>query len=162
MELLQREGDLLNSRQILDKLTDILQMMDNSIQRFLEGQRFGYDTALAEIKAGQKRNHWIWYVFPQLKGLGHSPNSIYYGINGVEEAKEYMAHPILGVRLREITQALLDVSGRDIEEIMPGIDALKLKSSMTLFDAVCPDDIFSQVLQIYFEGKRDGRTLQMI
>ena len=137
-------------------------MTDYNLERFLDGQRFGYETALAEVKAGCKRNHWIWYVFPQLKGLGYSPNSQYYGISGREEAEAYLAHPVLGVRLREITQALLDLRGLSIEDVMPGIDVLKLKSSMTLFDAVCPGDVFALVLEKYYEGTRDRRTLEMI
>lgn len=102
------------------------------------------------------------YVFPQLRGLGHSPNSEYYGIADLKEAGEYLAHPILGSRLKEISSALLEHKGKDIETIMPGIDALKLKSSMTLFDAVCPGDIFAQVLDEFFAGRRDERTIGMI
>ena len=130
--------------------------------RFIDGQRFGYECALSEIKAGRKESHWIWYVFPQLKGLGHSPNSVLYGIDGVEDAKEYLAHPLLGSRLREITQALLDIPDKNIESIMPGIDAVKLKSSMTLFDAVCPNDIFDAAIQKYFNGMRDQLTLERL
>ena len=153
----------MTSRQLFKiYLKDVRQCWQNNIERFLDGQRFGYGTALAEIRAGQKRSHWIWYVFPQLKGLGHSPNSVFYGIDGLGEAKEYLSHPVLGQRLREITQALLDNPGKDIECIMPGIDAVKLKSSMTLFDAACPDDIFNDVLQKYYGGQRDQRTLEMI
>lgn len=130
--------------------------------RFIDSQRAGYETALKEIKAGRKESHWIWYVFPQLRGLGHSFNSEYYGIEDLDEAKAYLANYILGPRLREITQALLDSPVKDIESIMPGIDAVKLKSSMTLFDAVCPDDVFDAVLQKYFNGKRDRLTLKRI
>ena len=133
-----------------------------NINRFIDGQRFGYECALSEIKAGRKESHWIWYVFPQLKGLGHSPNSVFYGIDGVEEAKEYLAHPLLGSRLREITQALLDIPDKNIESIMPGIDAVKLKSSMTLFDVICPNDIFDAAIQKYFNGKRDQLTLERL
>ena len=103
------------------------------VERFLDGQRFGYDTALAEMKQGEKRNHWIWYIFPQVKGLGHSPNAQYYGIKDLEEAKAYLQHPVLGPRLWEITRAVLSHKGKDIYDIMGSrIDAMKLKSSMTL------------------------------
>ena len=144
-----------------DKLknTNISKMENYNLERFLDGQRFGYDCALREIRNGRKENHWTWYVFPQMRGLGHSPNSQFYGIDGKDEAAAYLAHPILGTRLRKITGALLVLEGKTIDEIMPGIDAVKLKSSMTLFDAVCPDDIFSEVLDKYFRGERDKMTL---
>lgn len=147
-----------------DKLknTNISKMENYNLERFLDGQRFGYDCALREIRNGRKENHWIWYVFPQMRGLGHSPNSQFYGIDGKDEAAAYLAHPILGTRLREITGALLVLEGKTIDEIMPGIDAVKLKSSMTLFDAVCPDDIFSEVLDKYFRGERDKMTLSCL
>lgn len=134
----------------------------SNIDRFLDGQRFGYECALAEMRNEQKVNHWIWYVFPQLKGLGHSPNSEYYGIDGIREAKEYLSHPVLGFRIREISAALLENAGKDIKTIMPGIDALKLKSSMTLFDYICPNDIFTQVLNTFYGGERDQLTLSML
>lgn len=137
-------------------------MENYNLERFLDGQRFGYDCALREIRNGRKENHWIWYVFPQMRGLGHSPNSQFYGIDGKDEAAAYLAHPILGTRLREITDALLVLEGKTIDEIMPGIDAVKLKSSMTLFDAVCPDDIFSEVLDKYFRRERDKMTLSAL
>lgn len=134
----------------------------SNIDRFLAGQRFGYECALAEMRNGQKVNHWIWYVFPQLKGLGHSPNSEYYGIDGIREATAYLNHPVLGFRIREITAALLEHEGKDIKTIMPGIDALKLKSSMTLFDQICPNDIFAQVLNTFYRGERDQLTLSKL
>lgn len=133
--------------------------MDN-LQRFLDGQRLDYDVALEEMRAGEKRSHWIWYVFPQMKGLGHSPNAQFYGIVDLEEARAYLAHPVLGARLREITQEVLRHADRDIVSIMGWeIDARKFKSSMTLFDAVSPDDIFAQALDVFFAGRRDRRTL---
>ena len=108
--------------------------------------------ALHEIQTGGKQSHWIWYIFPQRKGLGRSYNSQYYGLDGVDEARAYLAHPVLGARLREITQALLTHRGkRSIRELMgSSIDVLKLHSSMTLFDQVSPNDIFAEVLQTYF------------
>ena len=133
------------------------------VERFLDGQRFGYETALAEMKRGEKRNHWIWYIFPQVKGLGHSPNAQYYGIKDLEEAKAYLQHPVLGPRLREITRAVLSHKGEDIYDIMGSrIDAMKLKSSMTLFDLVAPDDVFAEVIDAFYEGRRDSRTVTLV
>ena len=137
-------------------------VMEN-IERFLDGQRFGYGAALAEMKRGKKLNHWIWYVFPQVKGLGHSPNAQYYGIRDLEEAKDYLMHPVLGQRLREITAEVLKHSGIGIETIMGSqIDVVKFRSSMTLFDLVSPNDIFKQAIDTFFDGKADGRTLQIL
>ena len=133
------------------------------IERFLEGQRFGYETALAEMVKGRKLNHWIWYIFPQIKGLGHSPNAQFYGIQDLDEAREYLAHPVLGQRLREITNAVLTHKGEDIYEIMgSSIDALKFRSSMTLFDLVSPDDIFAEALDAFYSGQRDPRTIELV
>ena len=135
----------------------------DTLQRFLDGQLLAYETALKEMKAGEKRNHWIWYIFPQIKGLGYSPNSKYYGISGIEEAKAYLQHPILGPRLREITQEVLGHAGKSIYDIMGApIDAMKFRSSMTLFDAVAPNDIFAKALNVFFNGKRDHRTLNCL
>lgn len=133
------------------------------IERFLDGQRFGYETALAEMVKGRKNNHWIWYIFPQIKGLGHSPNAQFYGIRDLDEAREYLAHPVLGQRLREITNAVLTHKGEDIYEIMgSSIDALKLRSSMTLFDLVSPDDIFAEAMDAFYSGQRDSRTIELV
>ena len=135
-------------------------MSNDSLERFLDGQRFGYETALAEMKQGRKRNHWIWYVFPQVKGLGHSPNAQYYGIRDLEEARAYLLHPVLGPRIKEITAEVLQHSDCDIETIMGSrIDAVKFRSSMTLFDMVSPGDIFAKALALFFEGKADEKTL---
>ena len=132
------------------------------LERFLDGQRFGYETALAEMVKGRKMNHWIWYIFPQIKGLGHSPNAQFYGIRDLDEAREYLAHSVLGQRLREITNAVLSHKGEDIYEIMgSSIDALKFRSSMTLFDLVSPNDIFAEALDAFYEGKRDKRTVEL-
>lgn len=133
------------------------------IERFLDGQRFGYETALAEMVKGRKNNHWIWYIFPQIKGLGHSPNAQFYGIRDLDEAREYLAHPVLGQRLREITNAVLTHKGEDIYEIMgSSIDALKFRSSMTLFDLVSPDNIFAEALDAFYSGQRDPRTIELV
>lgn len=132
------------------------------LHRFVDAHQYSYDTALRELRAGEKRSHWIWYIFPQMKGLGHSCNASYYGISGLEEAKAYLAHETLGPRLREATETVLAIEGKTIDEIMPGIDALKLRSSMTLFDLVSPNDIFAQVLDNFFDGQRDEKTLKML
>lgn len=136
--------------------------MTGNLDRFIEAQNFSYEAALSELKAGAKRSHWIWYIFPQIKGLGHSWNSNYYGLDGLDEAREYLGHPILGPRLRECCQALLEIPDKDIVSIMSGIDAMKLKSSMTLFDAVSPEDVFSAMLEKYYSGMRDDWTLSLI
>ena len=105
----------------------------NSLDRFLEAQERMYPVALKEIQNGEKESHWMWYIFPQLRGLGRSQMAYSYGINGIEEAKAYLAHPVLSARLIEICEALLEHKGEDIEDILGDIDAMKLRSSMTLF-----------------------------
>ena len=122
-----------------------------NLSRFIEAQEHDYPTSLQEIKNGAKVTHWIWYIFPQLKGLGYSWNSNYYGLNGVEEAKAYLEHPVLGSRLREITLALLVHKECDILDIMGSdVDVKKLKSCMTLFDGISPNDVFAQVLEAFY------------
>lgn len=140
-------------------------MTNHNLERFKKAQGntySGYATALAEVKAGRKRSHWIWYVFPQIKGLGHSYNSEYYGITGIKEAEAYLADGVLGARLREITQALLDIEGKSATEVFGGIDAMKVKSSMTLFDTVAPGGVFYTVLEKYYDGKHDVLTLSIL
>lgn len=137
------------------------------IERFVEAQDSeycGYAQALQEMLAGAKHGHWIWYIFPQLRGLGHSGNANFYGIEDLREAKEYLKHPVLGTRLREITQVVLDhADDRLAIELMGSdIDELKLKSSMTLFDKASPNDIFSDVLDAYYDGERCSRTLRIL
>ena len=127
--------------------------------RFVEAQEMDYGQALKEMKDGQKRGHWIWYIFPQIKGLGHSYNSEYYGISSKEEAKAYLDHPVLGVRLREITQALLDCNNKSADDILGFPDVLKVRSCMTLFDLVSPNDIFNDVLYKFYEGQRCDKTI---
>ena len=136
--------------------------MQNSVERFINAQENDYQTALAEVRAGYKCSHWMWYIFPQLKGLGFSSTAQFYGINGKEEAKAYLEHPVLGARLREITSVLLNVEGKFAIEIFGHTDAMKLRSSMTLFNAVAEDDLFQKVLAKYFDSKLDGRTLAML
>ena len=122
------------------------------LERFLTAQASAYEDALEEIRSGRKHGHWIWYIFPQQKGLGHSYNSEYYGLEGTDEARAYIAHPVLGERLREISQALLIHEGKkDIDSIMgSSIDVLKLQTCMNLFNRVSPNDIFEKVLDAFF------------
>ena len=135
--------------------------LDNSLERFVVAQERMYPRALEEVKNGKKLTHWIWYIFPQLKGLGHSNKSIYYGLDGIEEARAYLAHPILGVRLREITTVVLQFD-KSADEIFGGIDTIKLRSCMTLFNEVAEDDLFGRVLLKCFEGKSDRKTLELV
>lgn len=138
--------------------------MEYDLNRFKQAQDSsfsGYATALEEIKDGYKASHWIWYVFPQLKGLGHSYNANYYGLDGLEEAKAYYADAELRQRLDKITKALLAHKGENIRNIMGGIDSLKLKSCMTLFDLVAPNSIFAEVLAEFYDSERDMSTLSM-
>lgn len=132
------------------------------ISRFIEAQESIYPIALRELQEGRKRSHWMWYVFPQLKGLGHSYHSRFYGLSGVDEASEYLAHPILGQRLREVSKTILNLPTHSALGIFGDIDSLKLRSSMTLFDIVSPNDIFANVLEKYFNGERDNRTIKGI
>ena len=132
------------------------------LNRFIEVQNGVYPIALKELQEGRKRSHWMWYVFPQLKHLGHSYNAKYYGISGIDEAVTYLQHPILGQRLREAASTILNLSGNDAEAIFGGLDAMKLRSSMTMFDIASPNDIFTQVVDKYFNGQRDILTLKII
>ena len=132
------------------------------LNRFIQAQDKAYPYALKELKEGCKRSHWMWYIFPQLRGLGHSRMSNYYGISGINEAKAYLESPILNHRLREVCEAILGLETDDAREVFGGIDSLKLKSSMTLFDLASPNDVFARVLNKFFEGKQDVRTIKLI
>jgi uncharacterized protein (DUF1810 family) len=133
-----------------------------ALDRFVSAQASVYSQALAEIRRGQKRTHWIWFIFPQIAGLGHSSTSMHYAIESLEEARAYLKHPLLGPRLIECAEAVLAVEGRTASEIFPYPDDLKLRSSMTLFAAVAgPESVFVRVLEKYFQGKHDERTLQL-
>jgi uncharacterized protein (DUF1810 family) len=135
----------------------------NSLNRFIDAQNYMYETALTEIKNGMKMSHWIWFIFPQLRGLGRSDMAYKYGINGIEEAKEYLAHPVLSARLTEISEALLVHKNKDIEYIMGDIDAMKLRSSMTLFALVSEENsVFHQVLDCFYNGEMDDYTKKLI
>lgn len=132
------------------------------IERFLPPQEACYNQALAEIHRGHKDSHYMWFIFPQLRGLGHSYYSDYYGISGLDEAKAYLRHPVLGVRLLEITTALLELPCNDPYAVFGGIDTKKLCASMTLFEEVGDNSLFSDVLQKYFSGKRHAKTLMLL
>lgn len=134
------------------------------LERFVRAQDDGgvYTMAIQEVKRGVKQGHWMWFVFPQIKGLGHSITSEYYGISGKEEAAAFLSHPILGSRLKEITQAVLDSTAVSMEVMFGFPDVLKLRSCMTLFDLIAPNDVFSRVLQKYYEGKRCEKTIMRI
>lgn len=133
------------------------------LKRFLDAQQHDYAQALQEIRGGRKRSHWIWYIFPQLKELGHSDMAKFYGIRDLAEAKAYLAEPTLRARLIEISEALLTLPENDPNKVMGRPDDLKLRSSMTLFAAADPDcPVFRQVLDKYFDGKPDQRTLELL
>ena len=133
------------------------------LDRFLDAQRGDYAVALAEVRRGRKTSHWMWYIFPQIAGLGQSSTARYYSIRDLEEAREYYAHPVLGQRLREISGVLLELRGSDPVAVFGGIDSMKLKSSMTLFAMAAPDDpIFQQVLDKYYGGEQDALTLRIL
>ena len=131
--------------------------------RFLEGQQSTYGQALSELRAGRKRSHWMWFVFPQFDGLAFSSTSKHYAIKSEEEAQAYLEHPVLGPRLRECAEAVLQVEGRTAHDIFGSPDDLKLKSSATLFAAVSPPgSVFERLLDKYFEGERDEKTLRLL
>lgn len=133
------------------------------LARFVEAQQRDYQQALDELRAGAKRSHWIWYVFPQLRGLGRSEMAEHYGISGLDEARTYLAHPLLGRRLEDCARALLSHRGRSARQIMGSPDDLKLRSSMTLFHAAAPTQpLFAEVLQAFYDGEQDAATLQRL
>lgn len=135
----------------------------HDLRRFVAAQEDVHEEALTEIRAGRKRSHWMWYVFPQFKGLGSSPTSIHYAIGSVAEARAYLAHPILGPRLIECAEAVLEIEHRSALEIFGSPDDMKLRSSATLFAAVSPDDsVFHQIIDKYFDGKQDARTMELM
>lgn len=132
-----------------------------NLQHFLDAQARDYAQALREIKNGLKQSHWIWYIFPQPKGFGHSNNSEYYGLDGLEEARAYYDHPVLRERLIEITQTLLEHKDKPAVAILSPIDARKVKSCMTLFWLVSESPLFKSVLDVFYEGKMDKKVLRM-
>jgi uncharacterized protein (DUF1810 family) len=133
------------------------------LERFAEAQSNVYDDVVAELKQGQKQSHWMWFVFPQMKGLGNSPTAKQYAIKSRAEAVAYLEHPVLGPRLRQCTQLVIDTEGRTIGQIFGYPDDLKFRSSMTLFANVTPDnDLFRKALQKYFRGEMDHATLDRL
>lgn len=134
-----------------------------NLQRFVEAQESVYETARAELSAGSKRGHWIWFIFPQLTGLGMSAMSQAFGISSLDEARAYLNHPILGARLRECTQLVLNVQGRSVDQIFGYPDNLKFRSSMTLFAKSARDNqIFTDALGKYFGGEGDPLTIERL
>ena len=144
--------------------------MPHDLTRFKKAQERDYETALAEIRSGQKQSHWMWYIFPQLKGLGFSEISQYYGIKGIEEARAYLADDFLRSHLVEISESLLALESNNATQVMGYPDDLKLKSSMTLFLLATGCDskyekearVFKAVLEKYFDGEMDGQTVEMV
>lgn len=131
-----------------------------TLDRFLAAQETSYDTALAELRAGRKQSHWMWFIFPQLRGLGHSAMAQFYGIADRDEARRYLAHPVLGPRLIACAEAVLAHHDLPAEQIMGTVDAAKLRSSATLFSAAGGGtEVFDRLLQVFFEGRRCPRTL---
>ena len=137
--------------------------MSDGLDRYLWAQEPCYQDVLAELHAGRKRSHWMWYVFPQVLGLGFSETTRYYAIKSLDEARQYLAHPVLGSRLLECTEIVLAVQGRSLSEIFGDPDHWKFRSSMTLFEFVSnPDNCFAQALDRYCEGSRDQATLEIL
>lgn len=134
----------------------------HDLNRFISAQERSYDAALREIKAGHKRTHWMWYIFPQIAGLGFSSTAQFYAISSMQEAKDYYAHPVLGKRLVEISEALLALDTSDAGAVMGYPDDLKLRSSMTLFFEATGDAVFQKVLDKFYSGKPDSKTLSVL
>ncbi len=132
------------------------------LNRFISAQDKVYARVLTELKNGRKRSHWMWYIFPQLDGLAQSTTSKYYAIKSREEAIAYLNHPVLGARILECANTILAIEGKTVSEIFGYPDDRKLKSSMTLFSDVASDSVFARVLDKYFQGERDDRTLQLL
>lgn len=133
-----------------------------NLERFVRAQASDYDRALSELRDGKKRSHWMWYVFPQLEGLGRSSMSRQYSIKSETEAREYLHHPVLGTRLKECATVVNSVVGRSALEIFGSPDDLKLRSCATLFAQVSHDAVFRQLLHKYFDGQPDDETLQLL
>jgi uncharacterized protein (DUF1810 family) len=133
------------------------------LNRFVTAQRDTYAIAVSEIRAGRKQSHWMWFIFPQIDGLGSSPTARHYAIRSKEEAEAYLRHPVLGARLVECAEAALSITGRSVREIFGAPDGLKLRSSATLFAAVAPKgSVFERVLERYFNAQADQRTLDRL
>lgn len=138
-------------------------MQDQGLERFVMAQDAVYPQVLAELRSGRKSSHWMWFVFPQLIGLGRSATAVYFAIRDREEAREYLAHPVLGARLRECTETLLALPGLSIDTILGFPDNLKFRSSMTLFAALSEtDSVFERALATFCGGQPDQRTLELL
>ncbi|HTF94748.1 MAG TPA: DUF1810 domain-containing protein [Cellvibrio sp.] len=134
-----------------------------NLERFLDAQEHSYGTALIELRAGKKRSHWIWYIFPQLRGLGVSPTSHTYSLASLKEAHAYLDHPVLGLRLKEAIKLMLDQKNSNANDVLGELDALKFKSCLTLFSLAAPSErIFSDALERFFNGERDLQTLKLL
>ena len=137
--------------------------MGDPLDRFLDGQEEVYEGVLQELRRGRKTGHWMWFIFPQVAGLGSSGMSRYYAISSLDEARAYLAHPVLGARLRECARLVFAIEGRTAEQVLGGIDALKLRSSMTLFHRAIPDEaVFRQVLDGFYGGVTDPATDRLL
>jgi len=135
----------------------------HDLARFIEAQDRVYGDVLAELRNGRKRSHWMWFIFPQLDGLGFSPTAKFYAIENLEEARQYLQHPLLGARLRECATLVLGIRDRTVSEIFSYPDDLKFRSCMTLFERVAePGSVFANVLEYCFDGRRDARTLELL
>ena len=133
-----------------------------NLQRFIDAQEASYEIALSEIKSGRKKSHWMWYIFPQVQGLGFSETSKFYAIKDIGEAKAFLEHPILGERLVRICNALLHLESDNAHNIFGSPDDLKLRSSMTLFSSLNINPVFQKLLEKFFNGIKDDKTLQII
>ena len=134
----------------------------HTLQRFVIAQDAVYDTVISELKAGRKTSHWMWFIFPQIAGLGYSPMAITCSISSKAEAEAYLSHPTLGGRLRECAQLVLQIEDRTSPEIFGGIDAIKLRSCMTLFAIISDEPVFRDVLRRFYDGKSDQKTLGIL
>lgn len=132
------------------------------LQRFVDAQEGMFETALAELRSGRKRSHWIWFIFPQLAGLGRSPTAQYFGVRSLDEARAYLAHPLLGPRYCKAVEAILNWAGhREAVAILGEVDAMKLRSSLTLFESASGDPLFGRALDAFFDGP-DRASLELL
>lgn len=136
--------------------------MEYNLNRFVEAQNNVYEQVVNELVQGRKTSHWMWYIFPQIKGLGYSSTAMYYALSSLDEAAEYLNHPVLGHRMVECCQILLGLENKTAEDIFGGIDTMKLKSSMTLFSLATDNPVFNQVLNMYYNGEKDNATMRII
>lgn len=136
--------------------------MEYDLNRFVDAQAKVYGQVVKELRQGRKTSHWMWYIFPQIKGLGHSATAMYYAINSLDEATDYLNHPLLGHRLIECCRILLELENKTAGDIFGSVDAMKLKSSMTLFSLVSGNPVFNRVLAKYFKSMKDDATLKIL